>query len=602
MANNTPGRRDPDAPRGSLGDLRWIITLLRRYPLMLAAAAVSLLLASAATLAIPSGFRLVIDKGFTSGGSAEDIGRWFEYLILIVIIMAVASASRFYFFSMLGERVVADIRIEVQRHLLRQPPSYFEENRPSEIAARMTADAAVIELIVGSTISVALRNMLTGLGGMAYLFTIAPKLTAYLLIGIPLVILPILALGRRLRRLSRDSQDGVANVGSMTSEILGAMRIVQAFGQEEREAQRFTGAVGRTLGVARKRIRMRAIITAVAFFLIFGSIVAVMWQGALDVAAGRMTGGSIAAFVITGGLVAGAFGSLSESWGDLLRGAGAAGRLGELLASEPGLASPANPAPIPIGEDGVRISFDHVRFRYPTRPERLALEDFTLEVQPGETLALVGPSGAGKSTVLQLLLRFYDPESGAIRINDVKLIDAELNDLRGLMALVPQETIIFAASARDNLRYGRWDASDDQIWDAARAANAEEFLRDLPQGLDTYLGENGARLSGGQRQRIAIARAMLRDAPILLLDEATSALDSRSEYLVQQAIERLMLGRTTIVIAHRLSTVRSANRIIVMDQGRIAEHGTHDALMRQGGLYARLASVQLTGVTDTSLQ
>ncbi|RXR27273.1 ATP-binding cassette domain-containing protein [Sphingobium fluviale] len=570
------------------------MTLLRRYPAMLAAAGIALVLASAATLAIPSGFKLVIDKGFTSGGGAQDIGRWFQYLILIVIVMALASASRFYFFSILGERVVADIRMAVQRHLLRQPPSFFEENRPSEISARMTADAAVIELIVGSTISVALRNMLTGVGGMIYLFTIAPKLTAYLLVGIPVVVLPLLALGRRLRGLSRDSQDGVANVGSMTAEILGAMRIVQAFGQEEREADRFAAAVGRTLSIARKRIRMRAIITAVAFFLIFGSIVAVMWQGALDVAAGRMTGGSIAAFVITGGLVAGAFGSLSESWGDLLRGAGAAGRLGELLASEPGLASPANPVSIPAGDGGVRIGFDHVNFRYPTRPDRLALEDFTLDVQPGETLALVGPSGAGKSTVLQLLLRFYDPESGAIRLNGMALPDAALGDVRGLMAFVPQETIIFAASARDNLRYGRWDASDAEIWDAARAANAEEFLRDLPQGLDTYLGDNGARLSGGQRQRIAIARAMLRNAPILLLDEATSALDSRSEHLVQQAIERLMHGRTTIVIAHRLSTVRSADRIVVMDQGRIAEHGSHDALMQQGGLYARLASVQLT--------
>ncbi len=562
---------------------------------MLLAAGFSLLIASAATLAIPSGFRLVIDKGFSAGGGAQDIGRWFEYLFLIVIVMALASAARFYFFSILGERVVADIRVAVQRHLLRQPPAFFEENRPSEIAARMTADAAVIELIVGSTISVALRNMLTGMGGMIYLLTIAPKLTAYLLVGIPVVILPLITLGRRLRRLSRDSQDGVASVGSMTAEILGAMRIVQAFGQEAREAERFGAQVGRTLGIARKRIRMRAIITAVAFFLIFGSIVAVMWQGALDVAAGRMTGGSIAAFVITGGLVAGAFGSLSESWGDLLRGAGAAGRLGELLATEPALATPASPRPIPTNEGGVRIRFDHVRFSYPTRPDRLALEDFTLEVQPGETLALVGPSGAGKSTVLQLLLRFYDVESGTISLNGVPLTEAALSDLRGLMALVPQETIIFAASARDNLRYGRWDATDDEIWQAARAANAEDFLRELPQGLDTYLGENGARLSGGQRQRIAIARAMLRNAPVLLLDEATSALDSGSEYLVQQAIERLMQGRTTIVIAHRLSTVRSADRIVAMDQGRIAELGSHDALMQRGGLYARLASVQLSG-------
>lgn len=576
-----------------MGNLRPIAAILRRYPLLLLAAGISLILASVATLAIPSGFKLVVDKGFASGSGAHDIGRWFEYLILIVVVMALASASRFYFFSILGERVVADVRIAVQRHLLRQSPSFFEDNRPSEIAARMTADAAVIELIVGSTISIALRNAITGLGGIAYLFTIAPKLTAYLLVGIPVVVIPIIALGRRLRRLSRDSQDGVASVGSMTAEILGAMRIVQAFGQEEREAQRFTDQVNHTLGIARRRIRMRAIITAVAFFLIFGSIVLVMWQGALDVAAGRMTGGSIAAFVITGGLVAGAFGSLSESWGDLLRGAGAAGRLQELLASEPLLASPERPATIPA-DGGVRIAFDHVNFRYPTRPERLALNDFCLDVRPGETLALVGPSGAGKSTVLQLLLRFYDPESGTIRLNGVALPEADFADLRGLTAFVPQETMIFAASARDNLRYGRWLATDAEIWEAARAANAEEFLRDLPQGLDTYLGENGARLSGGQRQRIAIARAMLRNAPILLLDEATSALDSRSEHLVQQAIERLMQNRTTIVIAHRLSTVRTADRIIVMDKGAIAEQGTHDELMKRGGLYARLASVQLT--------
>lgn len=575
-----------------IGNLRSIVGIVKQYPLLLLAAGISLLLASAATLAIPSGFKLVIDKGFSGGDSAPDIGRWFEYLMMIVAVLALASASRFYFFSILGERVVADIRIMVQRHLLRQPPSFFEENRPSEIAARMTADAAVIELIVGSTISVALRNLLTGIGGIAYLFTIAPKLTAYLLIGIPVILVPIITLGRRLRRLSRDSQDGVAGLGSMAAEILGAMRVVQAFGQEEREADRFASQVNHTLAIARRRIGMRAFITAVAFFLIFGSIVLVMWQGALDVASGQMTGGSIAAFVITGGLVAGAFGSLSESWGDLLRGAGAAGRFQELLASQPQLISPVAPQPISAA-GGITITFDHVVFRYPTRPDRQALIDFTLDVQPGETLALVGPSGAGKSTVLQLLLRFYDPDSGTIALNGVILRDADLAELRRLMALVPQETTIFAASARDNLRYGCWNATDEQIWEAARAANAEEFLRELPQGLDTYLGDNGARLSGGQRQRIAIARAMLRNAPILLLDEATSALDSRSEQLVQQAVERLMQGRTTIVIAHRLSTVRSADRIVVLDQGKIAEQGTHEALMKRGALYSRLASVDL---------
>ena len=577
--------------RASLSELKTVGALVRKYPWHLTAAAISLLVASLATLAIPSGFKLVIDRGFGGTGAPSDIGRWFEYLLMIVAVLSLASAARFFFFSWLGERVVADIRIAAQGHLLTQPPSFFEENRPSEIAARMTTDTAVIEMIVGTTVSVALRNLVTGFGGIAYLFTLAPKLTAYLLVGMPLIMLPILVLGRRLRRLSRESQDRLADIGSATSETLGAMRIVQAFGQESRETERFAEAVYRGLATARKRISMRAFITATAFFLIFGSITLVMWQGAVDVASGQMSGGSIAAFVLTGGLVAGAFGALSESWGDILRGAGAAGRLQELLEVQSTIQSPARPVPIPETERGVHIAFDHVRFHYPTRTDTAALTDFDLDVRAGERLALVGPSGAGKSTVLQLILRFYDPEAGAIRLNGVALHDADLAQARGLMALVPQETVIFAASARDNLRYGRWSATDDEIWDAARSANAEEFLRDLPEGLDTFLGENGARLSGGQRQRIAIARALLRDAPILLLDEATSALDARSEHLVQQALDRLMQGRTTIVIAHRLSTVRSADRIVVMDHGAIVEQGPHDALIGAGGLYARLANV-----------
>lgn len=588
-----PDARTATGKRASLSELKTIGTLVRKYPWHLAAAAISLVVASLATLAIPSGFKLVIDRGF--GGSAEptDIGRWFEYLLMIVAVLSLASAARFFFFSWLGERVVADLRIAAQQHLLTQPPSFFEENRPSEIAARMTSDTAVIELIVGTTVSVALRNLVTGFGGLAYLFTLAPKLTAYLLVGMPLILLPILLLGRRLRGLSRQSQDRLADIGSVTSETLGAMRIVQAFGQEGREGARFAETVQRGLATALKRISMRAFITATAFFLIFGSITLVMWQGAVDVASGHMSGGSIAAFVLTGGLVAGAFGALSESWGDLLRGAGAAGRLQELLEIRPTIVSPAQPVPIPTTERGVHIHFDHVRFHYPSRADAAALSDFNLEVGAGERLALVGPSGAGKSTVLQLILRFYDPEAGAIRLNGVALPDADLAQARGLMALVPQETVIFAASARDNLRYGRWSATDEEIWQAASAANAEEFLRELPQGLDTFLGENGARLSGGQRQRIAIARALLRDAPVLLLDEATSALDAQSELLVQQALDRLMEGRTTIVIAHRLSTVRSADRIVVMDRGAIVEQGTHDALVQtDGGLYARLAGVQ----------
>lgn len=578
--------------RGSLASLKSVARAARAYPGHLAAAIVSLLLASTATLAIPSGFKLIIDRGFGGDGDPSHIARWFQYLLLIVVILALSSASRFYFVSWLGERVVADIRIAVQRNLLRQPPSYFEENRPSEIAARMTADTAIIDQIVGSTISIALRNIVTGIGGILYLFTIAPKLTALLLLGIPLILLPVIVLGRRVRKLSRLSQDRLADIGSTTSEVMGAMRIVQAFGQEEREAARFADTVSAGFATALRRIGMRAVMTAIAIFLIFGAITLIMWQGAIDVSSGKMSGGSIAAFVLTGGLVAGAFGALSESWGDLLRGAGAAGRLDELMHVEPAIAPRRDCTPIPAPGKGVRLAFEHVGFHYPSRPDTAALDDFNLDVRPGERLALVGPSGAGKSTVLQLILRFYDPDSGTIRINGIPLPDADPSAIRSLMAFVPQETVIFAASARDNLRYGRWSASDDEIWAAARAANAESFLRELPDGLDTFLGENGARLSGGQRQRIAIARALLRDAPILLLDEATSALDTESERLVQQALDRLMEGRTTIVIAHRLSTVRSADRIIVMQRGKIVEQGAHEQLMAMSGHYARLAGMK----------
>ena len=473
----------------------------------------------------------------------------------------------------------------MQRNLLRMAPRYFEENRPSEIASRMTADTAIIEQIVGTTVSVAMRNLVTGIGGIGYLFTLAPKLTALLLLGIPLILLPIIFIGRRLRALSRTSQDRLADIGSMTAEVLGAMRIVQAFGQEEREAERFASAVSRGFATARRRIMLRAVMTAVVIFLIFGSITLIMWQGAVDVAAGRLSGGSIAAFVLTGGLVAGAFGALSEVWGDLLRGAGAAARLNELLQANPDIKAPEAPIPVPLLDGGARLTFDHVRFHYPSRPETAALDDFSLDVMPGERVAIVGPSGAGKSTLIQLALRFYDPDSGVVRLNNIPLTQADPADARSLMALVPQEMVIFAASARDNLRYGKWEASDAQIWAALRAANAEQFVRDLPEGLDTFMGEAGTRLSGGQRQRIAIARALLRDTPLLLLDEATSALDAESERLVQDALDTLMRGRTTIVIAHRLATVQSADRIIVVDQGRIVEQGRHEELLAARGRY-----------------
>ena len=561
----------------------------RNYPGRIVAAMAALVTAAAATLAIPGGFRLVIDKGFIA--SNGDVGPYFHYLLIIVVVLAIATATRYYFVSWLGERVVADIRLAVQANLLRLAPRFFEENRPSEIASRLTADTAIIEQVVGTTVSVALRNIVLAIGGIIYLFAIAPKLAGMLLLGIPFVMIPIIVLGRRVRGLSRNTQDRIADVGATVAETLSAMKIVQAFGQETREARRFSDVVGNAFSTSRRRIRIRAFMTAIVIALIFGSITMVMWQGAVDVASGRLSGGSIAAFIITGGLVAGAFGALAEVYGDILRAAGAAARLSELLAEQPEIRSPASPQALPTPATG-RLVFDHVTFRYPTRPEVKALDDISLTVEPGEMVAVVGPSGAGKSTILQLAQRFYDPEGGAVRLDGVALPAADPAEVRARLSVVPQETVIFATTARDNLRYGRWDADDDAIWAAAEAANAAGFLRTLPQGLDTFLGEAGARLSGGQRQRIAIARAILRDAPLLLLDEATSALDAESERLVQDALERLTTGRTTIVIAHRLATVRAADRIIVMDHGRIVEEGDHNSLNAKSGLYARLARLQ----------
>jgi len=582
-------------PARTLGPLRMIWQAALAYPGKLALAALALMITAGATLAIPSGFKLIIDNGFAAGGNPDDIGRWFEYLLMIVVVLAIGTALRFYFVSWLGERVVADIRLKVQANLLRMSPGFFEENSPNEISSRMTSDTALIEQVVGTTVSVALRNLIMGVGGVAYLFTLAPKLTLALVIAIPLIVLPIVWFGRRLRNVSRTSQDRVADVGAMVAEVLGAMRIVQAFNQESREEARFAEAVESTFTTAKRRILLRAAMTAIIITLVFGAITMLMWQGAIGVAEGTISGGTIAAFVLTGGLVAGAFGALTEVYGDLLRGAGAASRLNELLNEKPTIAMPARPLELPSPVRG-KLAFENVTFRYPTRPEVSALADFSLTVEPGETVAIVGPSGAGKSTLFQLAERFYDPQAGSVKLDGVPLTAVDPAAIRRNMALVPQEGILFAATARDNLRYGNWEASDAEIWQAAENANAADFLRDLPEGLDTYLGERGARLSGGQRQRMAIARALLRDAPILLLDEATSALDAESERLVQQALERLMASRTTLVIAHRLATVRGADRIVVMDGGRIVETGKHDALSRAGGLYARLAALQFDEV------
>ena len=587
-------RRSIEAPpeKRSLADLKLVWRHALAYPHAIIGAGIALCVAAAATLAIPSGFQRVIDNGFIARGG--DVAPYFRYLVMIVIVLAIATAARFYFVSWLGERVIADIRVAVQRNLLTLAPRFFEENRPSEIASRLTADTSIIEQIVGSTVSVALRNLVMGVGGVVYLFMLSPKLAGLLLVGIPVIILPLMLLGRRVRRLSQDSQTRIAAVGSMATETLGAMKIVQAFGQEDREGRRFADVAEASFATAKARIRIRALLTGIVILLLFGSITLVMWQAAVDVASGRLSGGSVAAFVMTGGIVAGAFGALTEVYGDLLRGAGAAARLGQLMAEPPEIRAPAAPVALPVPGEG-RLAFEDVTFHYPTRPELAALDRFSLTVAPGEVVAVVGPSGAGKSTLFQLAQRFYDPAAGRVTLDGVALPDADPAAIRARIAMVPQDTVIFAASARDNLRYGRWEADDDALWAAAEAANAADFLRALPQGLDTFLGEGGARLSGGQRQRVAIARALLRDAPLLLLDEATSALDAESERLVQRALERLMADRTTVVIAHRLATVRAADRIVVMDQGRIVEEGSHDALVAAGGLYARLARLQFEG-------
>ena len=586
--------RTQDRPKGkSLSNLGMVWEFAKAYPGHIVCAAVALLVAAAATSGVPYAFKLIIDRGFSGSG---DIARWFQYLMFLVIVMALATAVRFYFVSWLGERVVADIRLAVHRNLLRLAPGFFEENRPAEITSRITVDTTIIEQVVGTTISVALRNLVMGTACAIILFVLAPKLAGMMLLGIPLVVVPITVLGRRVRAVSTKSQDRIADVGTVTSEVLGAMKIVQAFGQQGREAERFTAATEAVFSTARKRIALRALMTFIVIALLFSAITFVIWQGAVDVAAGVMTGGTIAAFVLYGGLLAGAFGALSEVYGDLLRAAGASERLDQLLRAEPEIRAPANPVALPEPAEG-RLGFDHVTFRYPTRPDTSALEDFSMEVRPKERLAVVGPSGAGKTTLFQLAQRFYDPQAGRVLLDGIDLKDADPADIRQRIAMVPQDVVIFAASARDNLRYGNWNASEDEIWQAARDANAESFLRALPDGLDTFMGEGGARLSGGQRQRIAIARALLRrDAPLLLLDEATSALDAESERLVQDALDHLMENRTTIVIAHRLATVRAANRIIVMDHGRIVEEGDHASLTAQNGLYARLARLQFDGL------